>query len=321
MNGVHDVLSPAGPQAATLYQLWNVMLVACTVVFVVTIVALAIAVWRAPRATERAKPDLDPHPRKVATLRRLVVWGIAGSSVLLLVLLLASFVADRALSALPLANAVRIDLVGHQFWWEARYESHSPELTFSTANELHVPVGRPVLVRLRADDVIHSFWVPSLSGKKDLIPGHESTIALRADRAGTYRGQCAEFCGYQHAQMALVVVADPPADYERWQALQREPARVPETAQERRGLELVEQTSCAMCHAIHGTRARARRAPDLTHVASRGWLGAGAVENTPALRAEWIANAQKFKPGINMPPLDAAPDDLAAMSAYLGSLR
>src|SRR6185369_2193032 len=225
---------------------------------------------------------------------------------LLLFLLLASFVADRALSALPLANAVRIDLVGHQFWWEARYESHSPELTFSTANELHVPVGRPVLVRLRADDVIHSFWVPSLSGKKDLIPGHESTIALRADRAGTYRGQCAEFCGYQHAQMALVVVADPPADYERWQALQREPARAPETAQERRGLELVEQTSCAMCHAIHGTRARARRAPDLTHVASRGWLGAGAVENTPALRAEWIANAQKFKPGINMPLMDDA---------------
>jgi len=321
MNGVHDVLAPAGPQALALFHLWNAMLVACVVVFALTMAVLAVALWRAPRAGERTRPDLDAHPRREATLRRSVVWGIAGSSVLLVVLLFASFFADRALSALPLADAVHIDLVGHQFWWEAHYEPNSPERTFATANELHVPVGRPVLIRLRADDVIHSLWVPSLGGKKDLIPGRESTLALRADRAGTYRGQCAEFCGYQHAKMALVVVAEPPADYERWRAAQRAPAREPATAQERRGLALVEQTSCAMCHAIHGTRARARRAPDLTHVASRGWLGAGAVENTPELRAEWIARAQKFKPGVNMPPLDAAPDDLAAMSAYLGSLR
>ena len=321
MNGIHDALAPAGPQAAALFHLWNVMLVVCTVVFVLTIAALVLGVWRAPRASERAQPDLDPHPRNVAKLRRAVGWGIAGSSLLLLVLLVASFMADRALSALPLADAVHIDLVGHRFWWEAHYEANAPEQMFATANELHVPVGRPVLIRLRADDVIHSFWVPSLSGKKDLIPGRESTIALRADRAGTYRGQCAEFCGYQHAQMALVVVADPPADYERWRTLQREPAPEPTTAQERRGLELVEQTSCAMCHAIGGTRARGRRAPDLTHMAGRGWLGAGAVENTSKLRAEWIANAQKFKPGIDMPPIDNAPDDLAAISAYLGSLR
>jgi len=321
MNGIHDALAPAGPQATALFHLWNVMLVVCTVAFVLTIAALALGVWRAPRASERAEPDLDPHPRNVAKLRRAVGWGVAGSSLLLLALLVASFMADRALSALPLADAVRIDLVGHRFWWEAHYEANAPEQTFATANELHVPVGRPVLIRLRADDVIHSFWVPSLSGKKDLIPGRESTIALRADRAGTYRGQCAEFCGYQHAQMALVVVADPPADYERWCTLQREPASEPSTAQERRGLELVEQTSCAMCHAIGGTHARGRRAPDLTHVAGRGWLGAGAVENTSKLRAEWIANAQKFKPGIDMPPLENTPDDLAAISAYLGSLR
>jgi len=321
MNGIHDALAPAGPQAAALFDLWNVMLVVCTIVFAMTIAALAIGVWRAPRATERDQADLNPHPRKTTALRRRVGWGIAASSLLLLMLLLASFLADRALSALPLADAVHIDLVGHQFWWEARYEPNAPEQTFTTANELHVPVGRPVLIRLRADDVIHSFWVPSLSGKKDLIPGRESTIALRADRAGTYRGQCAEFCGYQHAQMALVVIADLPADYERWRTLQRAPAPKPTTAEERHGLELVEQTSCAMCHAIGGTRARGRRAPDLTHVAGRGWLGAGAVENTPKGRADWIANAQMFKPGVNMPPLDAAADDLAAISAYLGSLR
>nr|HET7859811.1 cytochrome c oxidase subunit II [Caldimonas sp.] len=219
MNGIHDALAPAGPQALALFHLWNAMLVVCTVVFVLTMAALAIALWRAPRATERAKADLEAHPRKEAALRRSVFWGIAGSALLLLVLLFASFFADRALSALPLADAVRIDLVGHRFWWEAHYEPNDPERAFATANELHVPVGRPVLIRLRADDVIHSLWIPSLGGKKDLIPGRESTIALRADRAGTYRGQCAEFCGYQHAQMALVVVAEEPERYERWLAL------------------------------------------------------------------------------------------------------
>jgi cytochrome c oxidase subunit 2 len=321
MTGFHDVLDPAGPQAAALYHLWNVMLVACAVVFALTMVALVIALWRAPRATEKTTPELDPPPKKESALRRSVGYGIAGSSVLLFALLLASFFADRTLSALPLEGAIHIDLVGHQFWWEARYEPHDPALTFSTANELHVPVGRPVLVRLRASDVIHSFWVPSLAGKKDLIPGRESIIAFRADQPGVFRGQCAEFCGYQHAHMALFVVADTPADYDHWLAAQRQPAPAPVTAQQRRGLELVERTSCALCHAIEGTRAQGRRAPDLTHLASRAWLGAGTLPNTPEARAEWIAHPQKYKPGVNMPALDAAPEDRAAISAYLGSLR
>ncbi len=321
MNGIHDVLVPAGPQAAALFDLWTVMLVACAVVFVLTMAALVIALWRAPRVAEKTTPDLEPHPKDESVLRRSVGYGIAGSSVLLFVLLLASFFADRALSALPLEGAVHIDLVAHQFWWEASYDPHDPALNFSTANELHVPVGRPVLIRLRAADVIHSFWVPSLSGKKDLIPGRESTIAFRADLPGVYRGQCAEFCGYQHAHMALLVVADEPADYDRWLAAQRQPAKAPSTAQEQRGLELVEQTSCAMCHTVGGTRAGGRRAPDLTHIASRSWLGAGTLKNTSAARAEWIANPQKFKPGVNMPALEAGPDDVAAIAAYLGSLR
>jgi cytochrome c oxidase subunit 2 len=321
MNGIHDVLAPAGPQAAALFDLWNVMLVACVVVLVLTLAALVVALRRAPRATEKASPDLAAHPTKDSALRRRVGIGVAGSSVLLFVLLLASFFTDRALSALPLADAVHIDLVAHQFWWEATYDPNEPTLHFSTANELHVPVGRPVLLRLRAADVIHSFWVPSLAGKKDLIPGRESTFAFRADRAGVYRGQCAEFCGYQHAHMAIVVVADPPADYERWLAGQRQSAPAPSTAQQQRGLELVEQTSCALCHAIAGTRAQGRRAPDLTHLASRAWLGAGTLPNTAAARAEWIANPHKFKPGVDMPALDAAPDDRAAIAAYLGTLR
>jgi cytochrome c oxidase subunit 2 len=321
MNGIHDVRVPAGPQAAALFDLWNVMLVTCVLVFVVILVALAFALWRAPRATEQTAPDLALHPLKQAQLRQWVGYAVAVSSVLLFVLLFASFMADRAIATLPLDDAVHIDLIGHQFWWEARYDPNDPARAFFTANELHVPVGRPVLISLRADDVIHSFWVPSLAGKKDLIPGRESTIAFRADLPGTYRGQCAEFCGYQHAHMALVVVADGPADYERWLAAQREPAREPSTAQEQRGRDLVEQASCAMCHTISGTAARGRRAPDLTHVGSRAWLAAGTLPNTAASRAQWIADPQQYKPGVDMPPLAAAPADLVAISAYLGSLQ
>jgi cytochrome c oxidase subunit 2 len=321
VNGVHDVRVPGGPQADALFDLWNLMLAACTLVFVLCLVALIVAVWRAPRASEKTAPALDRDANREARLRRSVAYAVAGSSLLLVVLLFASFVADRALANLPLGDAVHIDLVAHQFWWEARYEPHDPASAFATANELHVPVGRPVLIRLRSDDVIHSFWVPSLAGKKDLIPGRESTIAFRADVPGVYRGQCAEFCGYQHAHMALVVVAEAHAEYDRWEALQRRPAASPSTAQEQRGRELVEQASCAMCHAINGTQAQGRRAPDLTHVASRQWLAAGAVPNSFAARADWIADPQKLKPGVNMPPLAAAPSDLAAISAYLGSLR
>lgn len=321
MNGIHDVRIPAGPQAAALFDLWTVMLVTCTVVFVAIIIVLAVVVWRAPRATAQTAPDTAAHRQKEAALQRSVGYAVAASSVLLVGLLFASFVADRVVAALALDDAVHIDLIGHQFWWEARYDANDPALAFTTANEIHVPVGRPVLVSLRADDVIHSFWVPSLAGKKDMIPGRESTIAFRADRAGIYRGQCAEFCGYQHAHMALVVVADAPADYERWLDVQRQPAREPSTTQEQRGRDLVEHASCAMCHTIAGTAAKGRRAPDLTHVGSRSWLAAGTLENTGASRAHWIADPQSYKPGVDMPPLAAAPADLVAISAYLGSLQ
>ena len=321
MNGLHDALSPAGPLAAALFHLWNVMLLVCTLVFVLTMVALAVALRRSPRVTEKTAPDLAAHPRNEAKLRRRVIGGVAGSSLLLVMLLFTSFFTDRALSALPLDDAVHIDLIARRFWWEVRYDPQDPALAFETANELHVPVGRTVLLRLRSFDVIHSFWVPSLTGKKDLIPGRESTFAFRAYKAGTYRGQCAEFCGYPHAHMALVIVADPPAQYDQWLAAQRQPAPAPSTPQEQRGLQLVEQTTCAMCHAITGTRAGGRRAPDLAHFARRTSIGAGTLENTPSARTEWIADAQKYKPGVDMPPLAMSADDLVAISAYLGTLK
>jgi len=321
MNGLHDVRLPAGPQAAALAELWTIMLWVCVLVFVLAMAALAISIRRAASNRHEGKAPAAIDASRVSTLQRWIGGGVAASSLLLFGLLFASFRADRALAALSLQGAVHIDLTAHQFWWEARYEPHEPMLTFATANELHVPVGQPVLMRLRSDDVIHSFWVPSLAGKKDLIPGRETTLAYRADRAGVYRGQCAEFCGYQHAHMAIVVIAEPPDDYARWLETQRRPAVAPSSAEERRGRDLVEQTSCAMCHAINGTRARGQRAPDLTHLATRGSLGAGVLPNTYAARIDWVNDPHRFKPGVNMPPLTAAPSDLAAISAYLGALR
>ena len=184
-----------------------------------------------------------------------------------------------------------------------------------------MPVGRPVIVSLAGADVIHSFWVPSLHGKKDLIPGRDATVSFRADRPGIYRGQCAEFCGYQHAHMVLYVVADAPDVYAQWAAQQREPAAAPVTPLQVRGRDLFVSRSCAMCHAIGGTTAQARNAPDLTHVASRMTIGAGTLGNTPSMRAAWILDPQQFKPGANMPAQSFAPEELAALNAYLGSLK
>jgi cytochrome c oxidase subunit 2 len=321
IEALHDVQAPMGPQAGALFDLWLLMLVACVLVFVLVMAALALSLRRAPRGSVTTSPDMAAHPRLEAKLRRAVGWATAASTVLLLGLLVASFLTDRAIARLPLADALHIELVAHQFWWEARYHPGDPALAFSTANELHVPVGRPVLLTLSADDVIHSFWVPSLHGKKDLIPGRESTFAFRADKSGVYRGQCAEFCGYQHAHMALFVLADEPVDYERWAAAQREPAPEPASPVERRGHDLVVGTTCGMCHAIGGTPLRGRRAPDLTHVASRMTLGAGTIATSESSLADWVADPQRLKPGVNMPPHAFEAHDLAAIGAYLASLK
>jgi cytochrome c oxidase subunit 2 len=321
IEALHDVQAPGGVQALSVYHLWLVLLAVCTVVFVAVMVALALALRHAPRADRNAPPAIDLLDRPEPALTRAVRIGVAVSALLLLGLLGASVYTSRALTDMPLRNALHIDLTAHQWWWEARYDDAQPSRVFVTANELHVPVGRPVILTLRASDVIHSFWVPSLAGKKDLIPGREATVAFRADRAGVYRGQCAEFCGYQHAKMALFVMADEPQAWQRWADAQRAPAAAPRTAEEARGRRLFETGTCAMCHAVAGTLAGARHAPDLTHVASRLTLAAGALPNDIAARAAWILDPQAIKPGVDMPATKLAPQDMAAITAFLGSLR
>ena len=318
---MQDVLHAAGIQAGHILDLWRFTLALCTLVFAAVLLAFLWAVLRAPWSDRDTPPDLAAlHGHEPALLRR-VAWATGLSTLLLFVLLGASVFTDRALAQLPLQNALHVRVTAHQWWWDLQYDDPEPSRLFNAANELHVPVGRPVILTLKSDDVIHSFWVPNLAGKKDLIPGRPAQLQFRADRAGIYRGQCAEFCGAQHARMAFLVVADEPAAYEAWAARQRQPATAPPDAQRQRGQQLFLAGTCVMCHNVSGTDATGRRAPDLTHVGSRQTLAAGTIANTPQQLEAWIRDPQSLKPGTNMPGHDYSPEDMQALVAWLQGLQ
>ncbi|MDB5943058.1 MAG: cytochrome c oxidase, subunit [Ramlibacter sp.] len=321
MNALHDVFDAAGVQAAQILGLWHVFVWTCTAVFTAILLVLIVALWRAPRSSGETPPDLASVDAPEPGPRRSVTTAAIASALGLVALVVASVFTDRALARMSLVDAVNIEVTAHQWWWTARYLNGPVSDSFVTANEIHVPVGKPVIVTLKADDVIHSLWVPSLAGKKDLIPGRTSKMHFRADQAGVYRGQCAEFCGYQHALMGLLVIAQPQAQFDAWAAAQRKPAPEPADARAIRGRDLFLSQSCAMCHAVQGTLANAQRAPDLTHVASRQTLASGTLPNTPSDLAAWIADPQKIKPGTNMPATQLSSEDLAALVAYLGTLK
>ena len=316
-----DARDPGGVQAAHIHLLWLVMLAVTTIVSAAVLIAFLIPLWRAPRGNEETPPDPEAPFREERGASRSVIVAAVISAIGLFGLLVASVATDRALAHLPLDNGISLEMTGHQWWWEVRYTDADSSKEFSTANELHIPVGRPVTITLKADDVIHSFWVPNLHGKKDMIPGRDSIIQLRADRPGTYRGQCAEFCGYQHAYMALVVTAEPAADFDKWKQAQVASAAAPTDALRTQGQQVFLTSTCMMCHAIQGTTANARKAPDLTHVASRPTLASGALPNTPDNLKNWIADPQKIKPGVNMPATALAEEDLRALVAYLSGLK
>jgi cytochrome c oxidase subunit II len=321
MNALQDALHPAGIQASHIAALWWFTVAVCGVVFVAILAGLFYALRHAPRADAASVPDMESMDRPESGAKRVVVTAVVLSAIGLLVLLAASVVTDRALATLPLANAVHIEMVGHQWWWQVQYDDPDPSRMFNTANEMHIPVGRPVVITLKSDDVIHSFWVPNLHGKKDLIPGRVNTIQLQADKAGVYRGQCAEFCGLQHAFMAFTVVAEDDAKFQQWADAQRKPAPEPTDAKARRGHDLFMSGTCMMCHTIAGTTAGARKAPDLTHVASRPTLAAGTLPNDPQAMAAWIRDPQKLKPGANMPAHHVPDDELDALVTYLETLK
>jgi cytochrome c oxidase subunit II len=311
---MQSILSPAGTQAGHIAWLWWLMLGVCSVVFVAVIGALFAGVWR---AASRHAPEPVPHRR----LTRIVGGATVMTVVILFVLLGASIATGRATQSLARHNALAITVVGNQWWWSVEYSFPQASDRVRLANELHLPRGRTAVITLGSNDVIHSFWVPNLHGKIDLIPGRLNEIVLNADRAGVYRGQCAEYCGTQHAHMAFPVIVQEPADFDAWLAAQRQAAAAPESNLERQGASIVTTKSCAMCHAVRGTTAGGRTAPDLTHLASRRSLAAGVLPNTPEALDRWLLDPQAVKPGNKMPNPGLSSDERAAVVAYLRTLR
>lgn len=222
----------------------------------------------------------------------------------------------------PPADALVVGVTGHMWWWDVRYRDPATGETIRTANEIRIPVGRPVYLALDSADVIHSFWVPQLAGKMDMLPGRIQHLLLSADRPGTFRGQCAEFCGGQHALMAVHVVAMEPADFDAWLAKQAQPAAAARTPRQQAGRDAFLANRCDACHAVRGVGGDSRLGPDLTHVGGRLHLAAGTLPNSQQARQEWIAHVQRVKQGARMPSYDRLPaQELEAMAQWLGALE
>ncbi|HEX6643230.1 MAG TPA: cytochrome c oxidase subunit II [Gemmatimonadales bacterium] len=314
--GMQSALAPAGAGAAQIDALTFLFTTVGAAVFLVFCVALAYALVHRKRRTERQPPDSDRR-----STRWIVATGAALPLLVLLPILFYTFHTLRANDPRAREPALTLEVWGRQWWWEVRYLDAAPGNRFVTANEIRVPVGRPVELHLYSDDVIHSLWVPSLQGKMDLIPGRRTVLWLQADSAGTYRGQCAEYCGLQHARMALHVHAMPPAEYEEWARLQRRPAAERADSAGREGARIFLASGCILCHTVRGTPAGGRLGPDLTHLASRTTLAGGILPNTRGNLMGWIANPQALKPGSRMPSVPLAPDTLHAIVHFLMGLE
>ena len=309
-----SVIDPRGPGAAAILHLSWPIFGMCILVYVAVIAVLFWSVLRRRRDTDDSADTSRRITRVVTAATAFTVLTIAGFTV-------GSVAAGHGLSSPSGAGAITVDVIGHQWWWEFQYRDVTPSDGVTSPNELHIPVGVRVVLNVSSRDVIHSFWVPNLHGKRDLIPGMTTTTWIQADTPGTYRGQCAEFCGYQHAHMSLVVVAEPMSDFLAWIANQRQPAADPSTEDARRGRDLFVQSSCVLCHTIRGTHAGSRLGPELTHVASRMSIAAGTLPNTADAVTKWIADPQVYKPGVRMPASTLRDGDLRAVASYVRSLR
>lgn len=307
-----------GPAAQRIADLWWLLFTVAAAVYLIVIGLLFLALFRRRRA-DTAR-EVESGGDRAATR------SVAIGTILTTVIVTGIFVVTlRVLSAIEPGRAPRdltVIVTGRQWWWELEYQTAGASQTVASANEIHIPVGRRVRLELTSADVIHSLWVPNLHGKTDLNPGDTLVTWLHADRPGVSRGQCAEYCGVQHALMSLVVVAQPEEDFGRWLERESQPAAAPATPLAQQGRAVFASAQCAYCHTVRGAYTAARSlGPDLTHIAGRRMLAAASLENTRENMARWITGAQLIKPGSRMPNIQLSAQELEALLAYLEELR
>ncbi len=301
----------------TLLGAFLLIVAAAVVVVIGALVLIAAFRHREPHGVEAGI-----EPTRAAVDRR---WILIGGILIPVAVLATAYVFTvgtlDAVASPGHPYAASVTLTGHQWWWEAVYQDSEPAHSFTAANEVHLPVGEPVYFGVQTADVIHSFWVPELAGKIELIPGRQNSLWLEARVPGVFVGLCSQYCGTQHAHMRITVVAESPDAFHGWLARQRESAPAPADSTQAAGQQVFLTRGCASCHTIRGTGAGGAMGPDLTHLASRHMLGAGAMPNTPPNLMAWIQDAQGIKPGSDMPRMDLPPRELEALVAYLETLR
>lgn len=307
--GSSAVLAPASPQALEIADLFWELMVVAAIIFVVVEGLLIFAIIRF-----RARPGAGLPKQTHGNPRLEIIWTVI--PVIIVSIIFAYTIQDMRDVTAEHTGALQVRVTGHRWWWEMQY----PDQGITTANELHVPVGRPVDIELVSADVIHSFWVPELAGKTDVIPGHTNWVKFTAAEPGTYRGQCAEFCGMQHANMRFLVIAQSAEDFAAWTESARQPEAKPE-GEDTPGAELFLERACVGCHTIDGTPAQGKVGPNLTHFGSRQGIAALTIDNTPENLASWLRDPQAIKPGSDMPNLHLQPGDIDALVKYLESLK
>lgn len=309
-NDSPSPLDPHGPRASSISNLWWVLMTVGTVTWIVVIFLIFLGIFH-------RRGRLEPDAKQAEPVGFVLVGGAVVPLVVLVGLMFFTLRTLNVVSEEPGRTDVLIEVTGHRWWWEVHY----PEQDFTTANELHIPVDEPVRIALTSDDVIHSFWLPQLQGKMDLIPGKDNVLYIEADEAGVYRGECAEFCGTQHANMAFTVVAESRPDFERWLEAQQQPAPRPTDPSAVKGQQIFFGSACVYCHNVQGTTVSATIGPDLTHLMSRDRIAAGTLENTHASLGAWIINPQDAKPGNLMPPTQMDAESLQNLLDYLETLQ
>jgi cytochrome c oxidase subunit 2 len=319
--GIQTSLGGQAVQSSNFVTLFTVFMIVCTIMFLLIVGAMLGAIVRRRRGAEALPADGEwSAGASPITRTALTVWG-AVIAVGLTALAVASFFTDRSNAAAARNPKLAIAVTAHQWWWDVQYSPDEPSHIIRTANELHLPVGIPAEITLQSDDVIHSFWIPNLAGKQDVIPGRVTDAQILPRRIGQYRGQCAEFCGVQHANMALDVTVESMADFKKWAAAQLQPAPAPTTPLTLAGYNYVTTRQCSVCHNITGTPANGQVGPDLTHLASRKTIAAGALPLNTGNLYGWVADPQSQKPGSEMPTMQIEPQDLHAIVAYLETLK